>query len=180
MSHFQPGRPEPKEYDPDFEFYISRVPEADIYQALEEQLAEFAALLSSVQPAQETYRYAEGKWSVREVVGHMIDSERVFGYRALSVSRGETVSLPGYDQEAYGKHSNDHEAPLKELQQEFEFLRKSHILFYKHLSKSGWTRMGVANDNQVTARAVAYSMVGHVRHHMQILKERYLSAPPVS
>ena len=168
MSHFLPGRPEPKEYDPAFEYYISRVPETDIYQALEEQLAE------------ETYRYAEGKWSVREVVGHMIDSEHVFGYRALCVSRGETVSLPGYDQEAYGKHSNDHEVPLKELQQEFEFLRKSHILFFKHLSESGWRRMGVANDNQVTARAVAYSMVGHVRHHMQVLKERYLSTLAVS
>ncbi|MEW6509861.1 MAG: DinB family protein [Bacteroidota bacterium] len=177
MSQQEIGRPASDEYAPDFSRYVARVPETDILSTLAKEKEEFLALLSGIPANLVGYRYAEGKWSVRQVIGHVIDSERVFGYRALSIARSEQSPLPGFDEAQYADASSAEEAPLEELQREFASLRESHELMFRHLSRGSWLRKGTANGFPVTARALAYIIVGHARHHTAVLNERYLLRP---
>lgn len=167
-------RPPATEYSASFEVYVSLVPETDVMTALTQQKGELARTLSSVRGEAERYRYADGKWTIRELVGHVIDSERVFGYRALCIARGEKVSLPGFDENAYAANAPYGDYPLGDLLDEFAQVREGHLFLFRHLSREAWVRAGTANSNPTSVRALAYITVGHVRHHLGVLKERYL------
>ncbi|MEA2604144.1 MAG: hypothetical protein QOF89_5136 [Acidobacteriota bacterium] len=167
------GRPEPTEYAPYFERYISLVPDGGILSILESQPADVRRVLGAVPEPQAGYRYAEGKWSLREVLGHVIDTERIFGYRALCVARGDTTPLPSFDEKVFGRNSPHDAFPLAELLDEFETVRKGHLLLFRHLRSEDWTRMGVANNLPVSPRALAYNMAGHVVHHLNGLRDNY-------
>ena len=167
------SRPLENEYAPAFQGYVSYVNEDDIMPAMRSQIDELDVLLDKVTPERETYRYAEGKWSIREIVGHLIDGERVFGYRLLCIARGETQNLPGFDQDEYMLTAPFDRIDLEDLLSEFRLARLSNIAMLRTLDEAAWTRMGTANGNPISVRALAFIMVGHLRHHMAVLRERY-------
>jgi DinB superfamily len=168
-------RPPSTEYAPPFERYVSRVAEIDVLGAMARQHEELTAALAGVRgEAAERYRYAEGKWSIREVVGHVIDSERVFGYRAVCIARGESTPLPGFDENAYVANASFDEHPLAALLEELGHVRSGHLAFFNHLSPEAWRRTGISNANPISVRALAFIIVGHPRHHLAVLRERYL------
>ena len=167
------SRPLENEYAPAFQNYVSQAPEEDILPAMRSQVDELDVLLDRVSPEHETFRYAEGKWSIREIVGHLIDGERVFGYRALCIARGETQNLPGFDQDEYMLTAPFDGVELEDLLSEFRLVRLSNIAMMRTFDEAAWTRIGTANGNPVSVRALAYVMVGHTRHHMGVLRERY-------
>ena len=171
------NRPTPTEYAPYYEGYISQVGESDIMVVLRSQMDELDVLLGRVEPAQETHRYAEGKWSIREIIGHLIDGERVFGYRALCIARGEKQNLPGFDQNDYMLTAPYDHIELEDLLSELRLVRLSNIAMFRSLDEAAWNRVGTANGNEVTVRALAFIMGGHARHHMNVLRERYLPNP---
>jgi hypothetical protein len=174
MSSVVIDRPRPDEYAPAFERYVSRVPETDVLEALSRQKAEWPAALRAIRGEGERYRYAANKWSVRELVGHVIDTERIMAYRAVCVARGETVSLPGFDENAYAANATFDEYPLGELLDEFVQVREGHLSLFRHLSPEAWLRIGSANQSPISVRALAWVIVGHARHHMAVLEQRYL------
>ena len=169
------NRPLETEYAPDYGSYIGQVAEDEILPVLRAQIDELDVLLDGVTPEHETYRYAEGKWSIREILGHLIDGERVFGYRALCIARGDTRSLPGFDQDEYMASAPYDRVELEDLLSEFRLVRLSTIAMFRNFDETAWTRIGTANDNQISVRALAFIMAGHVRHHMSVLREKYLN-----
>jgi len=166
-------RPAETEYAPDYQGYISQVDEEEIVPVLRSQLDDLDLLFSKVGPERETYRYAEGKWSIREIAGHLIDGERVFGYRAFCIARGETQNLPGFDQNDYMLTAPYDGIELEDLLAEFRLVRLANIAMLRNLDEEAWSRSGTANDNQITVRALVFIMAGHVRHHMGVLREQY-------
>ncbi len=172
------ARPEATEYDKVYQGYVALVPEADIQRVLAEQEKQVSERFRNLPPQRWDHRYAPDKWSVREVLGHVIDSERAFGYRALAFARGEHQPLPGMDQEQWMAHATYAHCPPAELLEEFELVRKSHVLLFCHLADEAWARVGVAYDRPVSVRALAWIMAGHVRHHLKVLQERYGVATP--
>ena len=170
------SKPLPTEYAPYFNRYVDLVAEAEFPTVLAEQPAEYDALLSALSPAQAGFRYGADKWTIREVLGHVIDTERVFGYRALCIARGETASLHSFDQDAYAAQAGHDRAALPDLLEEFRHIRRGHLFLFKHLDQPAWERAGTVNNNAITVRSLAYMIAGHTRHHAGILKERYLVA----
>lgn len=165
--------PRESEYAPYYQSYIARVTEEEILPVLRAQLDELDVLLNRVAPERESYRYAEGKWSIREVVGHLIDAERVFGYRTFCIARGERNSLPGFDEKEYMLAAPYDRIVLEDLLSELRLVRLANMAMLRNLDEEAWMRIGTANDNQVSVRALAFIMAGHVRHHMSVLRERY-------
>lgn len=161
------------EYSGYFGRYITLVPEAHFLTVLNDQPATFRELLGKLSPEQAGYRYAPGKWTVRQVVGHVVDAERVFAYRALCFARGEAASLPSFDENAYAELAGHDSYPLGELLDEFTMVRQANIALFQHMDAAGWRRMGTVNQNPISTRGFAYIMVGHAQHHLGILKERY-------
>ena len=137
------------------------------------------ATLANVRGEAERFRYAEGKWSIREVVGHVVDTERIMGYRACCVARGETASLPGFDENAYVQNASFDACPLPELLDELAVVREGNLALFRHLDAGAWSRVGTANAHPISVRALAYVMLGHPRHHLAVLRERYLPHLPV-
>ena len=172
-----PGIPEKNEYAEWYAGYVALVPESDILAALAAQPDELDALLGGVSEEASTFRYAPEKWSIRELAGHLIDGERVFGLRALCFSRGETAPLPGFDEKSYIASAGYDAVPCAELRREFRLLREANVMMLTRLDGDAWMRRGTASNNPVSVRALAYIMAGHPRHHMGILGERYL--PPL-
>lgn len=166
-------RPLESEYAPYYQGYIAHVTEEEILPVLRSQPDDLDVLLGRVTPDRETYRYAEGKWSIREITGHLIDGERVFGYRAFCIARGESQNLPGFDQNDYLLTAPYDRIELEGLLSELRLVRLANIAMLRSLDEEAWARVGTANDNQVSVRALAFIMAGHVRHHMGVLKERY-------
>lgn len=166
-------RPLESEYAPYYQGYVAHVNEDDILPVLRSQLDTLDVLLGRVTPERETYRYAEGKWSIRELTGHLIDAERVFGYRAFCIARGESQNLPGFDENEYMLTAPYDRIDLEDLLSELRLVRLSNIAMLRNLDQESWMRMGTANDNQVSVRALAFIMAGHVRHHVGVLHERY-------
>ncbi len=167
------GQPLESEYAPDYQGYIGRVTEQEILPVLRSQLDALDVLLGRVTPERETYRYADGKWSIREIAGHLIDGERVFGYRAFAIARGDRNNMPGFDQNEYILTSPYNRIDLEDLLSEFRLARLSNIAMLRTLDDESWMRIGTANDNQISVRALAFIMAGHVRHHMEVLREKY-------
>ena len=167
------GQPLESEYAPYYGGYVAHVTEDEILPVLRSQLDALDVLLGRVAPDRETYRYAEGKWSIREIVGHLIDGERVFGYRAFCIARGETQNLPGFEQDDYMLTAPYDRIELEDLLSELRLVRLSNIAMLRNLDEESWLRMGTANDNQVSVRALAFIIAGHARHHMGVLRERY-------
>ncbi len=166
-------RPAPAEFAPFYASYVARVPEADPLPALEAQPAELLTLADRLAPEDELHRYAPDKWSVRQVFGHLIDTERVMGYRAFCIGRGETTALPGFDENQYVARAGSDERPVKELAHEFAAVRHANLWTIRGWTEEEWGRLGNANGRAVSARALAYIMAGHVRHHVALLRERY-------
>jgi len=166
-------RPSPDEYAPAFERYVSRIEGGDVLGFLEAQRQRVASRLASIPEARGTYRYAEGKWSVREVVGHFLDAERVFAYRALCIARGEQVSLPGFDEQEYMKVAPFDGYSVSDLAKEFDLVRQAGLSMLRHMDGEAWLRAGTANASRVSVRGLAYVMAGHVEHHLAVLADRY-------
>jgi hypothetical protein len=170
-------RPQTDEHSPYYSKYIDRVPDGDLVSLLREQLMETVALLRDVSPAQAEYAYAPGKWSIKEVVGHMIDTERVMSYRALRIARNDKTDLPGFDENVFVANANFGSRTLGDLLEEFQVVRAATIHLAKHLDAEAAMRRGSANGHVVTPRALLYIIAGHERHHGALLRERYLSEP---
>jgi len=167
------GPPLESEYAPYYQDYISQVSEDEILPVLRSELDALEVLLGRVTPERETHRYAEGKWSIREIAGHLIDGERVFGYRAFAFARGDRNNMPGFDQNEYILTSPYDRLDLEDLLSEFRLVRLSNIAMLRTLDEESWMRTGTANENQVSVRALAFIMAGHVRHHMGVLRDKY-------
>ncbi|MCU1347380.1 MAG: damage-inducible protein DinB [Acidobacteria bacterium] len=167
-------RPAENDYSSPYADYVSLVPEDDVLPVFERQLRETQRLIASLDDTRATHRYAEGKWSVKEVIGHLTDGERIFGCRALCIARGEKSSLPGFDENAYMKAANFDAWPLDDLAEAYALARRANIVLFRNLDEDGWNRRGVANDSEITVRALAFVIAGHERHHLKVLRERYL------
>jgi hypothetical protein len=150
------------------------VNESDILAVLRSELDDLDVLLEGLPADKETYAYEEGKWTIRQVIGHLIDGERVFGYRAFCIARGEKQNLPGFEQDDYLQTSPYNDIYLEDLLSELRLVRLSNIAMFRALDEEAWNRVGIANNNEVTVRAIAFIMAGHVRHHMNVLREKYL------
>jgi uncharacterized damage-inducible protein DinB len=168
------ARPRAAEYAQYYDRYVSLVPEGDVVATLERQIGETLALLRSLPEERAGHRYAEGKWSIRELVGHINDAERIFAYRALRIARGDATPLAGFDQDTYVPAGNFDARTLADLVDELEAIRRSTLALLRPLSDEAWDRSGVASESPVTVRALAYIIAGHERAHMGVLRERYL------
>jgi|SRR5437867_3483442 len=169
-------RPEPSEHAPYFAKYIDLVPEGDIVVILSSQIEGTLALLLTVPEGKAGLAYASGKWSIKEVVGHLIDTERVFAYRALRIGRNDKTPLPGFDGDHYVANTHFNARTLDSLMEELAAVRRAGIQLFKHFADEEWQRRGTANDSEISARAIAYTIAGHELHHREILKSRYLAA----
>ena len=167
-------RPEAGEYAPYYEKYISLVPAGDVVETLSGQLDDTLALLRGLSEAQAAARYAPDKWSVKEVVGHVLDTERIFGHRAFRFARNDETPLPGFEQDDYVRAANFDKRPMADLADEFEHVRRANLALLRALDEDAWLRRGAANNNEVSVRGLAYIMAGHVMHHVQIIRTRYL------
>jgi len=167
-------RPDTSEYAPYYGKYVSLVEGNDVLGALEHQIDDSLATLRGVPSDVSLGRYAPGKWSLREVVGHLIDTERIFAYRALRFARDDRTELPGFEQEGYAPASRSDERAWPDLLAELELVRRGNILMFKGLPAEAWLRKGVASHNEMSVRALAYNMAGHELHHMKIVREKYL------
>ena len=167
------ARPQENEFAQFYAGYVALVPEDDILKVLDEQVTVFRAIAASVPADKETWAYAPGKWTVRQVFGHIADGERVFGHRAFCIARGDQQSMPGFDEQAYMAESGCHACPLSELVDELAALRAVNLMFLRKLPPEAWRRMGSANGTPVSVTALAYMLAGHARHHLGVLHERY-------
>jgi DinB superfamily len=170
------GRPAAGEYAPYHGGYVGEVPEGDVLALLEGQGKETITLLEGVGERKSGHRYAAGKWSIREVVGHVIDAERVFTYRALTFARGDANALPGFDENGWATVSNAHARTLASLIDEFSAVRAATLALFRSFGDPELTRQGIASGHRVTVRGLLYVTTGHERHHVRILRERYLGA----
>ena len=167
-------RPEPTEYASYFGTYISKVPDGDVLEILERQQDEMRLLLSELAADKGNYRYAPDKWSIKEVIGHVVDAERIFCYRALRFARGDKTPLPSFEQNDYVLNANFAQRTVNDLVQEYDAVRTATILLFRNLSPDAFMRIGTASGNVFTVRALVYTVAGHERHHLGLLKERYL------
>jgi hypothetical protein len=168
-------RPEKGEYAEYYERYISLVEETDIVAVLEKQQSELLEFSQKITEEKSLYAYAEGKWSIKEVIGHLADGERIFAYRALRISRADKTPIEGFEQDGYIENSNFNQTPLADLIHELFCARESNLMFFRYLTDEAWLRTGTASEATVSVRALAYIMAGHIRHHLKILNERYLA-----
>ena len=169
-------RPQKSEYAVFYEKYVALVPGGDFLEILQDQQATLLRLLSPLTDEQANFRYAPGKWSIKEVVGHISDAERIFAYRLLRIARGDQTPLPGFEQDPYIANGNFSARPLSNLLEELSAVRKASVTLVCSLDEKAWMRRGVASQKEITALAIAFIIAGHERHHRMILEERYLPA----
>ncbi len=169
------SRPAEDEYAPYYGRYISRVPDGDLCGMLVSQLADTLALLRAIPEQRGTHRYADGKWSIKEVIGHVSDCERIMSYRALRFARADETPLPGFEQNDYVPPGGFDRRTLRDLSEEFAAVRQATIHLFRHLDPPALTRRGTASGNPVSVRALAHIIAGHERHHVAILKDKYLA-----
>ncbi len=168
------ARPKTNEYDPYYSTYVDKVEvDGPILELLETQQAEIQGLVTTIDDERGNHRYAEGKWSIKEVIGHLVDTERVFSYRALCFARGEGQPLPGMDQDEFVAGGGFDDRHIQDLADEYQALRRSTIALFNGFSERQLVRRGVASGCEFTTRATAYIIGGHERHHLMVLRERY-------
>ncbi len=173
MSTLRVSRPGSDEAAAYYQTYIAEVGGDNIGEQLVEQLSQAERLFSSLDDAGALARYAPGKWSIKELLGHLNDSERIFSYRLLRISRGDATPLPGFDQDPYVMAGRFDERPLTDLLGEFRAIRLSTVALASGVPPRAWGERGTASENSVTARALLYIIVGHVAHHFLVLRDRY-------
>jgi hypothetical protein len=176
---FTIARPQPGEYAPYYDRYISLiVPQAqgeDILNTLDQQRRETMMLLCGGGEEDGDFRYAPDKWSAKEVLGHVCDTERIFAYRALRISRADATPIAGFEQDDYVRNGPFAQRPLADLIEDFIAVRRATLSLLRNLDEAAWSRRGIANKNEVTVRALAYIIAGHELHHRRILEEKYFA-----
>ncbi len=173
VSGAKSGRPAAGEHGAYYAKYISLVAGDDVVNSLESQRRETLVLLSSLTDADGDSRYAAGKWSVKEVLAHVNDTERIMSYRALRIARGDKTPLPGFEQDDYVKAGEFDRMSVEDLLEEYIAVRRATLSLLRHFDEAAWQRMGVASENPTSARALAYIIAGHELHHRRILEEKY-------
>lgn len=168
-------KPAASEHNPYYSKYIDRVPAGDIIAQLETQAEESVRLLAGLTAEQAEHRYAPGKWSIKEVVGHIADAERIFAYRALRIGRGDATPLASFDENTYVPTGEFGARTLADLIAEFRAVRAATVAMYRGFPVAAMTRLGTASDSPASVRALAWTIAGHELHHMNILRERYLA-----
>jgi uncharacterized damage-inducible protein DinB len=168
-------RPQAHEHDPYYSRYIDLVPQGNIVSILETQIGDTVALFDGVGEERAGASYEPGKWTVKEVVGHLSDTERIMAYRALRIARGDRRPIEGFDQDPYVRNANFGRHTLRTLVDELQIVRQASLALLRSLDAGDWTRRGTANNAEVTPRALAFIMAGHELHHRRILKDRYLA-----
>jgi hypothetical protein len=168
------ARPSPTDYPEYFAKYVQQVSEDELIPAMRASLQEIVSFLDSIPATKAEYRYAEGKWTVKEVLQHLIDAERIFAYRALCFARKEKQSLPGFDENEYAQNSDLSARSLKDLKEELLAVRETVYMLFRGFSAEMIKNQGIANNKPFTVNSMGYIIMGHVRHHFNILKERYL------
>ncbi|MBK7704150.1 MAG: DinB family protein [bacterium] len=168
-------RPVPGDHAPYYGKYIEPVLDSDILSTLMAQITEAQSLLQSLDEKSALHRYAPGKWSIKELLGHLIDTERLFLYRATSIARADPTELPGMDENAWVAGADFDRIPLADLLDEFVNLRRSTVRFFAALSPEALARAGTANNNRIVVRAIPYITAGHAAHHLEVLRTRYLT-----
>jgi hypothetical protein len=169
-----PLRPQPGEYSPHHDNYISLVKGNDVLAALEDQRRQMVLLLSGRTEADGDLRYAPEKWNLKEVLGHINDTERIMSYRALRISRGDATPIEGFEQDDYVRNAPFARRSLADLIEDYIAVRRATVSLFRNLDEPAWTRRGVANKNEITVRALAYIIAGHELHHRRIIEEKYL------
>ncbi|MBN1302176.1 MAG: DinB family protein [Melioribacteraceae bacterium] len=168
------SKPLPDEYPDWYAGYIASVPENNIVELLEKQLKEAAKVFDKFDEQKSHFRYAEGKWSVKEVMGHINDAERILSCRVLRFMRNDKTDVRQYDHDAYVDAGNFDAIPVDDLKKEFRFLRKATIMLFKNMNEEKWCSEGYSNGKKFTVRAMAYIIAGHLEHHLWVLKEKYI------
>ncbi|TJY33445.1 DinB family protein [Pontimicrobium aquaticum] len=163
-----------KEFNSYYKPYINLVNESDIVLSLQQSFDETITFLSSIPDDKWLYSYAKGKWTIKEIIQHILDTERVFAYRAMCFSRKESIALPGFDQDMYLENSNANTRTKDGLIEEYKAIRNASITLYKSFTKQMLLHVGIASDNPLSVRAAGYIIVGHEKHHCNIIKARYL------
>ncbi len=174
MPTHAPARPAAGEFAEYYARYIALVPDGDVSAHLERQIGDTIAYIKSRGDAWTSSRYAPDKWSVKEVIGHVADAERVFAYRALRIARGDQIPLASFEQNAWVPLANAHVRPAADLLDEFAAIRTATVKLLRSFDAAAWGRRGTASDNPVTVRALGYIIAGHELHHLKILRERYV------
>ena len=167
------NRPQPDEFDTYYATYINTVSE-NVLGELEHQAISFPKFLKGIADEKAYYAYAEGKWTVKEVVGHMIDTERIMAYRALRIARNDQTPLASFEENDYVANASFNDRSLASLAEEFDAVRTANIYLFKHLTEDELDRRGTASNKPVSVRALLYILVGHVNHHRNVIEERYL------
>ncbi len=167
-------RPAADEYAPHYDTYVSKVTGPDVMAALTAQQRDTARFLAGLTEAQAAHRYAPGKWSIREVIGHLADSERIFSYRLLRIARADTTPLPGFDENTYVPAGEFERRPLASVAAEFASIRGATLTLLEGLTSEALARMGTASGKPVSARALAFIICGHETHHLGVIRDRYL------
>jgi uncharacterized damage-inducible protein DinB len=167
------GRPEPDEYAPHYDRYISLIGGSDILTTLDAQRRQTMLLLSGRDEDEGNFRYAPDKWTAKEVLGHVCDSERIFAYRALRIARGDRTPIEGFEQDDYVRNGPYGRVALAEVIEDYIAVRRATLTLLRSLEETAWLRKGIANKNQVSVRAIAYLIAGHELHHRRILEEMY-------
>lgn len=167
-------KPLPTTYLAYFERYVNQVPEDDLFVAFENQLPLVQSFLSNVPADKQTFAYASGKWTLKEMLLHIIDTERIFSYRALCIARGEKNSVLGFDEDEYASHSDANSRSWESLVEEFLAVRQSTLLLFKSFSKEALQKSGLANNNPLTVISAGFIILGHFYHHKNVAVERYL------
>jgi len=167
-------RPDATEYSNYYGRYIAAVPEGDVMAVLRRDRDEWQTMIAELTESRGGHRYAKDKWSIREVIGHVSDTERVFSYRAFRIARGDKTPLASFDQDEYVKTANSDRRTLSSLAAELLSVRESTLALFTALPDEAWTRTGTASDNPVSVRALAYITAGHAQHHLKIVREQYL------
>lgn len=170
------GRPQSSEYAPYYDRYISLVRGDNILEILDEQRRQFLLLVSGRSEDEGKLRYADGKWSVKELIGHVNDTERVFAYRALRIARGDQTPLEGFEQDPFVRKADFNARTLEDLVEDYIAVRRATLSLLRNLPPEAWTRTGTADNKAVSVRALAYMIAGHDLHHRSILEERYFEA----
>ena len=168
-------KPLPNTYPAYFKNYVDQVPDEELFTGFQNQSAVIKQFLGSITEEQSTYAYDTGKWTIKEVLQHMIDTERIFNYRALCFARKETLSLPGFDENLYAANSNANSRSWKELVDEFAAVRSSTEFLFKSFTEEALATSGISNNNPATVISFGFITLGHFYHHKNVLQERYLS-----